>query len=52
MANKITEDPRIDPRIKEQFKDIDFPEYRLKVHQEKRCLLRLIPKRENRTHDL
>ena len=26
MANKITEDPRIDPRIKEQFKDIDFPE--------------------------
>ena len=26
MANKITEDPRIDPRIKQQFKDIDFPE--------------------------
>ena len=26
MANKITEDPRIDPRIKDQFKDIDFPE--------------------------
>ena len=26
MANKITEDPRIDPRIKEQFKNIEFPE--------------------------
>jgi len=26
MTNKITEDPRIDPRIKEQFKDINFPE--------------------------
>ena len=26
MANKITDDPRIDPRIKERFKDIDFPE--------------------------
>ena len=44
MANKITEDPRIDPRIKEQFKDIDFPEL-ASVHQEKRCLLRLIPKK-------
>ena len=26
MTNKITEDPRIDPRIKEQWKDINFPE--------------------------
>ena len=26
MTNKITDDPRIDPRIKERFKDIDFPE--------------------------
>ena len=26
MTNKITDDPRIDPRIKEQFKDINFPD--------------------------
>ncbi|MFL2734324.1 MAG: alpha/beta hydrolase [Gammaproteobacteria bacterium] len=26
MTNKITEDPRIDPRIKAQFENIDFPD--------------------------